>query len=133
MMFTYQSTSVQLPANRFNNQYPGFKHQVETLTATDGSVVAYSGAYEEMFINIRLHLKESQRLALRAFFMDAVHWSTLEFQMTPDLGIDLGNGAGQPLYVRLWQDTYAEVPIAYGVWEVAFVLRGLVPPSGGGS
>ena len=130
MIFTYTSTSVTLPANKFNNQYPGFKHQVETLTATDGQVVAYAGAFAETFINVRLHLKESQRSALRSFFQSTVGWSSLEFQMTPDSAIDLGNGAGQPLNVRLWQDTYAEVPIAYGVWEVAFVLRGLVPPGG---
>lgn len=130
MIFTYGATVVTLPANRFNNQYPGFKHQVDTLTATDGQVVTYAGAFAETFINVRLNLKNSQRSALRSFFMSTVYWSALEFQVTPDIGIDLGNGVNQPLYVRLWQDTYAEVPIAYGIWEVAFVLRGLVPPGG---
>ncbi|MBU0691555.1 hypothetical protein KKH18_07045 [bacterium] len=133
MIFTYGATVLLLPANRYNNQYPGFKPNVTADVAADGSVVAYNGPFTETLVNIRLRLKSAQLASLRAFFIDTVNWAALEFQMTPDSGIDLGGGVNQPQNVRLWQETYAEVPLAYGIWEVAFVLRGLLPPSGGGS
>lgn len=131
MIFTYNLTVVTLPANKFGVPYPEFENHTIQIVATDGQVTCYQGLYTEIFISVRLKLKEAQRAELRDFFMDTVKWGLLPFTVTPDSGIDIGNGAGVELGdVYYWGKSYAEIPIACGIWEVSFLLRGLVPIGG---
>ena len=129
MIFTYGATVVNLPANRYGLPYPEFDDHTTQSVAWDGQVTPYNGPYTEIFISVRFRLKEAARAALRDFFLNIVQWGVHAFDVTPDSGIDIGNGAGTELEdVYYWGKPYAEIPIANGIFEVSFLLRGLVPP-----
>jgi hypothetical protein len=123
MIFTRDATTVTLPANLFNNPMPLLEHLSTRSTAQDGTDYVYNQAVNFWYYKIKIRINEAQRAALRAFVKNTLQFDTLTFSFTADAPIDIGRGVGAYVTVRWWEESYHELPVAPGRWELSFTLR----------
>ena len=81
------------------------------MTAINGKVFVYNRNWREDLIQIKVIDSIANIETLRAWMQANIVGSLNSFTLTPDTGVNAGNGNGQPVTVRIWGD--AMLPIDY--------------------
>jgi hypothetical protein len=95
-----------------------------SIINTIGEVTSYSSGYEEVFIEMTLKLFDQVKItALKNFLIVNADYKKNSFQIIPDAGIDLGNGAGISVSARYWSEEFNSSYDRDGFYNINLMFR----------
>lgn len=124
MKFTYSATEITVPGVSLPaRNIPNIVHIQNRQKADDGSVTVYNGDRNEWYWEINLRCTEAQKTAIFSFVIDTILFSTHEFTITPETGVNLGAGAGIAFDCHYWGDDLpVEISRGGGLFNLSFIV-----------
>lgn len=119
---TSPAATVDLPGPEFGHTYRVERYQNIGI-AENGDVLAYDKQVNSYWIKCRIQCSYAGATALRDFLTSTVKFGYATFSLTPDNGVDIGNGLGGSVAVRWIPGIYEEIAYAPSRYEIAMEFR----------
>ena len=122
MTFQLGATTVTIDAMLFPVERRATRHQTFS-TAGDGTRRVYDRGFNDE--NIKLVIKDDHDnlTNIRTFIEDTVKMRLTPFTLTPDSGVDLGNGDGTGITARYWDSNFIETMVSWHQYRYILQIR----------
>jgi hypothetical protein len=122
MTFQYSTTTVTITGAAYPIQYRVTRKQ-NLQKYENGAAVVFDRDQRQNFIIIEIAGTHAQHEAIRDFIRTVVLFSKYAFTLTPDAGVDIGNGVDATASVRYWSSNFIETMTQYHSYRYRMVLR----------
>jgi len=88
-----------------------------------GAAVVYDRDQEQTQIVLNITGPHTSHAAIRNFIITTILFQKYPFTLTPDIGVNLGNGDGVAVTARYLSSNFAEIMMAYHSYGYQLALR----------
>lgn len=122
MTFVYSGTTVTVTGAIYPVDRKVTRKQ-NRLKAENGAAIVYDRDQEQAFIAINLTGTHAEHVDIRNFFIGSVLFQKYAFTLTPDTGVNLGNGDGVAVTARYFSSNFVETMAQYHSYSYQLLLR----------
>jgi len=122
MIFTKDTSSVTFKATLFPLVFQTERTQ-HVNVAESGQMRVYDRGTQAKFIKLQIRDNYTNLLAIRDFINVTCNMMANTFLLSPDTGIDMGNGDGGAMTVRYWDSNFVEIQNFYHQYFYELLLR----------